>query len=410
MKCKRILIFLSLFLGIKAYISTGEIPYPKPCYEGEELNRVREWEKSWVGRKIDNSNVEQVRDLLPEGLYLLFKDPKNWGEHWFEIVPYRSYPIPPGRVKYTKEGRCKIGPKEELLNWIAGVPFPEPQYGIEVAWDFDCWSRGDASYKHIMGYTVDASLGYDRKADEYGWTLHFAGRCDVPPNPELENPKGIYRATYYEINEPPESKGGLTLILRYKDRKKGHDIWSWIPSLRKIRRLSTAQRTETLGAMDATWDDDYGWDGNINRQTYTLLGRKELLLSRHQDINSLTRKKGNCIFDGIQRERINCYVVKAVCHDPGYIYSKSIWYVDPELWHITYSEKFDRSGKFWKIIEHFQDVREGYKGIMDAEFVASMYIDYQRLHSTNTLDPEVKLGIELPQVKFSSTNFEKIGR
>jgi hypothetical protein len=382
----------------------------KPCYEEDALAKVRQWEKTWVGKKIDTTNIDQVKDLLPESLYNVLKDTVRWGTHWFEIVPYRSYPIPPGRVKYTKEGRCKVGPKDELINWVAGVPFPEPQSGIEVAWNFDCWSRGDASFKNIAGFTIDGSLGYDRKASEDGWTMHYAGRCDVPPTPEIDNPKAIYRATYYDIHAPSEVKGQLTLIIRYKDRKKGHDIWCWIPSLRKIRRLSTAQRTETLGAMDATWDDDYGWDGNINRQTYKLLGRKEFLLSRHQDINALTRKEGNCIYGGIQRERIDVYVVEAVCQDPGYIYSKSIWYVDPELWHITYSERYDKSGKFWKIIEHYQDVRKGHQGIEDAEFIASSYIDCQRLHSSNTLVPELKLGIEPPLRLFSSSNFEKIGR
>ena len=407
---KRILIFCSLVLWITPCIFAQEIQYPKPCYEGEELTKVRQWEKIWGGKKIDNINIEQVKDLLPESLYNVMKDTKRWGEHWFKIVPYRSYQIPPGRVKYTREGRCKIGPKEELLNWIAGVPFPEPQNGLEVAWNFDCWSRGDASYKDILGYSVDANFGYDRKAGEYGWIMHFAGRCDVPPTPEIYNPKGIYRATYYEIYTPPESKGALTLIIRYKNREKAHDIWCWIPSLRKVRRLSTAQRTETLGSMDAIWDDDYGWDGNINRQTYKLLGRKELLLSRHQDINALKRKEGGCIYDGVQRERIKVYVVEAVCRDPGYVYSKSIWYVDPELWHITYAEKYDKDGRFWKIIEHYQDVRPGYKGTEDAEFVASMYLDCQRLHSSNTLVPEVKLGIEPSLGIFSSSNFEKRGR
>ena len=113
--------------------------------------------------------------------------------------------------------------------------------------------------------------------------------------------------------------------------------------------------------------------------------RKEILLSRHQDINAMKRKEGNCIYDGIQRERIDVYVVETVCQDSGYIYSKSIWYVDPELWHITYSERYDKNGKFWKIIEHYQDVRKGYQGIEGAEFIASSYIDCQKLHSSNTL-------------------------
>ena len=407
---KKGVVICFFIVWLTMYGFAQEIQYLKPCYEGDELAKIRQWEKIWVGKKIDNINIEQVKDFLPESLYNVMKDTKKWGEHWFEIVPYRPYLIPPGRVKYTKEGKSMVGPKEELLNWVAGVPFPEPQSGIEVAWNFDCWSRGDTSYKDMVGNKIDGNMKYDRRTGQHGWNMTFAGRCVVPPTPELDNPKGVLRATYGDIYEPREMKGGLALTLRYKNRAKEYDSWSWVPTIRRISRVSTAEKTDTAGGADVCWDDEYGWDGNINRQTYKLLGRRELLLSRHQDINALKSEAGDCVYNGIRRERINVYVVEAVCHDPGYLYSKSIWYVDPELWHITYSEKYDKDGRFWKIIDHFQDERQGYKGIEDAEFIGAMFIDCQRLHATNILVPELKLGIELPVSMFSQSSLDRVGR
>jgi hypothetical protein len=40
--------------------SAQEVRYPIPCYEGEELTEVREWEKTWVGKRIDGTNIDQV--------------------------------------------------------------------------------------------------------------------------------------------------------------------------------------------------------------------------------------------------------------------------------------------------------------------------------------------------------------
>ena len=39
----------------------GEIRYPVPCYEGDALEKVREWEKNWAGKKIDASTIDGVR-------------------------------------------------------------------------------------------------------------------------------------------------------------------------------------------------------------------------------------------------------------------------------------------------------------------------------------------------------------
>jgi hypothetical protein len=406
---KLLTLILSCVLCINTWGLAHGIEYPKPCYEGDELARIRQWEGIWTGKKITSTTLDQVKDFLPEGIYQAMKNPGQWGEIWFEIVPYRSYQIPPGRIRYTKEGKCKIGPREELLDWVAGVPFPEPRNGIEVAWNFDCWSRGDQSYRNLVSYRVDGKIKYDRKSGQYGWTMYFAGRCDIPPTPELQNPRGILRAAYGETYEPPAAKGNLSLMYRYKSPTLDDDLWTWAASIRRVMRISLAVKTDQQGG-DLCYDDEYGWSGKINRQTYKLIGRKELLLARHQDISVLKRTEGECVYSGIQRERINVYVVEAVCKDPGYIYSKAIWFVDPELWHITYTEKYDQQGRFWKIIEHLQDEREGYQGIKDVEFVGAMFIDYPGFHATDCLLPELKIGLEIPLKVFSLSNLQNLGR
>ncbi len=38
-----------------------EVKFPTPSYEGEELAKVKEWEKTWAGKKIDKSNVQRIQ-------------------------------------------------------------------------------------------------------------------------------------------------------------------------------------------------------------------------------------------------------------------------------------------------------------------------------------------------------------
>jgi len=51
--------------------------WPSPMYQGEELKKVREWEKTWVGKSINYENIDQVKEFLSEQFYNMFKNPKD---------------------------------------------------------------------------------------------------------------------------------------------------------------------------------------------------------------------------------------------------------------------------------------------------------------------------------------------
>lgn len=412
MKHKNLLIiFMSLTLIIPASLLLSAEKILKPCYEGEELERIREWEKTWVGKRIDSSNLELVKDLLSPGIYQVMKDTQTWGEHWFVIVPYRPLPFTPGKIKYTKEGNCRVSPKGELLNWRAGVPFPQPINGIEIAWNFESWSHSDGFYNRAVGYTVDGKLKYDRRLAFDVKSMHFCGRCDVPPTPEIpDNPKGIFRASWLVNNEPTEVKGQTLIQYVYKDRTRDDDCWIWIPSLRKVRHVSTSQRTNVEGGSDLATDDDYGRNMIVQNFNYIYKGRKELLLARHQDLKLIQRAEGDCLFSGTQKERVKTYLVEGTSKDANYIYSKFIWYVDPELWHIMVAEKFDREGRLWKIIEYSLDTRPSYKNLQDTYYVTVTCIDVKRIHSTLSTLPEINLGKEFPLSLFTVSELQRAGR
>ncbi|MEI6125783.1 MAG: DUF1329 domain-containing protein [Pseudomonadota bacterium] len=400
-------------LGYAVETCAQGIKYPIAGYDDAELAKVRTWEKEWVGKKVDSSNIDKVKDLLPETMVAFMKDPATWGEIWFTVAPYKTYPFTPGKVKYTREGKAKLNEKGELTDWVAGVPFPEPKDGLQVAWNFDAWNRFDQSFLYPKGFLTDGRLKYDRVVAQRTHVQQFYGRLDTEPVPAFpDNPKNILRAMFVDFTDPPEIKGQISLQVRYTEWDRPYDTWGWIPALRRVRRISSAQRMDTEDGTDFCKDDDSIWNGSITRNSYKLLGRKEYLFSRHQDMSALKHNSGECVFNGVQRERIKVWVVDVTCNEPGYIYSRQVWYVDPELWKIIYADKYDKYGKLWKVQEHMQTVVKGENGVEDANYFGSQGIDVQRRHSTNVLIPseQGRMGFKGTTDYYTVSNLEKQGR
>ena len=66
---------------------------------------MKEWEKTWAGKKVTTENVDQVKEFLHEAVYKAMKDPAIFGAKslWFDIVPYRPYDLSKGLIEATKK-------------------------------------------------------------------------------------------------------------------------------------------------------------------------------------------------------------------------------------------------------------------------------------------------------------------
>lgn len=366
-----------------------EIRYPVPAYEDKELKRVRQWEKKWVGRKINLTNINGVKNFIPKSLYQLIKDPETWGEIWFEIVPYREIKPTKGDVSFTKKyaGTCRIGSDQSLLNYISGTPFPNPNTGLEIAYNFEHLNLGDNARAFEDVYIIDGKRRETYKMILNTTIMFFSGRRDIPPVPEiLYNNKEIYRGSHSEYFEPAKMKGTRVVTIKWKDYTQDYASWRFSSVNRKITRRSTSQRMNTQGRTDLTPDDNNVYDFGIPFMNYKCLGKIDLLLARHQDLNQLKKghKEGYCLFSGFQRERIHTLVVECTHKNPDYIYGKQIWYVDPETWRILYANKYDHQGNLWRIFELPQYIT---KSVHSGELISTLgfmsIIDIKRSHATS---------------------------
>jgi len=382
--------FPFVFIFIFFIASSGnaiECNYPNRAYNEDEIKGVRVWENKWVGKKVDASNVDEVKDFMPLSMYDLYKNTKKWGKTWFKIVSYKPYIPSPGMINMTKNhaGKAKTGDKGELLNWIAGVPFPHPQNGLEVAYNFRNNNFGDSQQTIDDGWIIDGKLKYDASRVRIDSIyMYFTGRTDTPPVPDVKpNPKDIWLGYQVLQIEPEIIRNTRVFEVKYNNRLKAYDSWLWIPQLRRTIRRNASMRQDATGGGDFCAYDNYGWDGPIIENNYKLLGQKEILAVRHPNKKEdAIHIPGQCLFLGLPRERCKAYMIEATSKDPNFIYSKMIWYIDPETYIMVYSDRYDRQGNLWKVISYWPCTDKGYNGVPIWRFFGGWAIDIQRKHST----------------------------
>ncbi len=393
---------------IRTSAHAAEVQFPVPSYTEGELAEVRAWEKQWSGKKITTENVDQVKEFLHEAVYQAVKNPQTFGADslWFEIVPYRTYPVSKGMKEATgKYYPGKLDEKKNLVDYgdRAGIPFPQPSTGAEAAWNFDSNTKGDSHHLKHSGTVVDCRTKHERDAIQMRWELHWMGRYDAPPvpkYPDKQNPRNIALSFFQRHLAPVDFVDTTMLELKYKDHDRDTDLWVYTAMFRRIRRYATSQRTDTIDGTDMIYDDQDGWYTHPGHNTYTLKGRRDLLFARHQDPAKLERVKGQGFWSGVQRERVRHWEVEAINKDPNYIYSKQVWYLDPETWQMNFKVMYNRQGELWKMYEMFANVYPSYGGGQTAIFNGEHIVDFIRRHGSPG-NREIKgIGIDIPLTLF----------
>jgi hypothetical protein len=397
---------VALLLPMLAY--GEELGLLVPAYEGDELAKLREWEKTWAGKKIDKTNVDQVRDYLFEEQIKVIKDPEyvNAKEYWFEIIPYQKAQYSKGQIEMTKKNAplAKLN-GDELVDYknMAGFIFPQPKSGIEVAYNFDMQTKGDAREETTDGYVVEPRTGLVRQSERRRKEMFWSGRSYTQPYPNIpDNPKGFRRTLFTNTLSPKDFEGMNILEIKYDDTRTHDDEWIYMPNFRRIRRVSHAQRGDNIDGTELLLDDDGGWYDHIVRNNYKLLGRKELLLARHTDLKKLSWPKNSGIYLGITRERIKMYEVEAIYKEPHYTYSKQVWYIDPENWLILIKKTWDEDGKMWRLNENLYQAMKTVDGEEAYVPAGTMNLDTRGRHASINKVPETKnIGKNFPLSQFN---------
>ena len=336
--------------------------------------------------------MEEIKHLLPGPQYEMYNHPEIWGTTRINETDWEAAK-PRGAMwkkfmAQTKRNKKEVylDEKDWLRNYHYGIPFPDldendPKICQKLIWNF--FKRYQDNDRVVaMDIITKDRTGHSRHNALLNRRLQYSGRTrgdDVTINGHyIPNPKNLEFVYATPFFAPYNLRGTIPLWYRYNDPDKDDDMWIYIPSIRRIRRMSTSQHQDRFpGGVDWTYDNTECWEGNVRRFNYTYLGRKELLSCVIGHSHSYCDQAGYLNANDQYYQRRNLYVVKATYKNPINMTDLEL-YLDPLLYTCAWSIDRDMKGRDWIV----QIVTQG----RDKHWFYTMYnvyaIDIQRRHST----------------------------
>src|SRR6266404_769872 len=359
------------------------------------------------GDRITRANAETVKDLVSPGLMWCL----NHGLP-MRIVETKPLSWPPAYKDATEKYSSQVKLSEDglrLEGYVAGAPFPhidvqDPKVALKLVWNYNYKSINNDDVD-LRNFDSDTGTVSDERAlsierhflIDHFRRLWYVNRLYVDPKPNMQPNKEdvAYKETLHPLIEPFDLKGVGFTYYRYLDPSRQDDSWLYLPSLRRVRRLSTAQRSDALFGQDTDQDSYGGYAGQIAWMDWKLLGVKDTLAAFHTTAFPVKWAEGaaDWAFEG-EWEKRPMYVVEGASKLPQYAYSKRVIYVDKDEFVIPYSDMYDRGGQLWKVwINDFSYKKEAFPGSpvkYDEEVpfgAAIVMVDMQLQHATKASLP-----------------------
>jgi Protein of unknown function (DUF1329) len=360
------------------------------------------------GQKFNAANVSQIADMISPGV-------KWCVEHGMPITisEYKKIEVARRYREATEKysGQVKLSPDGRIMSgYVAGMPFPnidpnDPLVANKIMWNYDRKSliTDDVDLRNFDAdtgtiYGGDKEMGVERHfLLDHLRSINYDGRLWQDPKPkyepnteEVQNKSGLY-----PILEPFDLKGVGTISYRYLDIEKQDDTWLYLPTLRRVRRLSSAQRSDALFGQDTDVDSYYGYAGSPSWMDWKYLGEREMLGIMHAKNFPVKWADGgaNFAFDDVWEPR-KVYVIEGTSRLAQYAYSKRIIFIDKETYAVLYSDIFDRAGNLWKVwVNDFTFRKQAFPGAEityedEMGFLpAIIMVDMQLVHATKASLP-----------------------
>ncbi len=248
---------------------------------------------------------------------------------------------------------------EAITNYTGGIAFPIPGGPEEILWN----TR--TNYCHATmggvseGWGVFSNGERAHEANDYVQSIPFNNPDN--PIPTTEDKVGEYISFAYGARlAPPRQKGEVTVAQEPIDYKNSsRNAWQYRPDTRRVRKAPAIgyDNPDGPGGLQ-TIDDHEGFNGALDRFTYTLLGKREIYIPYHTwafndpskgDLDSrLTINHVNPDYLRFELHRV--WVVEGnLAPGKRHAYSKRRWYIDEDSWNFVLSENFDSRGNLWRV-------------------------------------------------------------
>jgi hypothetical protein len=305
--------------------------------------------------------------IFPAHLHYVIKGLKN-GWITVPIVEKREYHTLNGFVKATlgNAGKYKVGKDNKLIGppWRGGLPFPDPKTGAELGWN--AYKRQQAEHESFLRGRFSLRDKEDKLEREFSWYVmgkYWNGRTDIPPIPEIPGNNGeIYVKFAILITKPFDARGFSYIRIIYEDIYKTDDVFSYIPAIRRVRRMTGSDVTDPVLGSDCIYDDFDSWQQKIQtKMSFNMLGKKEFLVPRYISETSFdSLEKSNALFRNncfqVEWEKRPLWVLEILTNDPDYVYNRRVFYTEVGgTCRILGEENYDQKGRLWRTFSHVSE-------------------------------------------------------
>lgn len=308
------------------------------------------------GDTIGPQNWQRAQGMVGENLLNRIK-----AGYSIQIKPTKTYRPLKEYLEATEKysGKVGLGPNGELLNYVAGQPFPkidssDAQIGQKLAWNFfyrwlgdDYKTGGAVKGGKILRAAIEKD-GSERRADLVSYFLFPSTRYSSNPKPAIPGYEHIDFMQLRVDSYPRDASGTTTLEIRYKDPGRADDLYIYLPSIRRIRRATTTQRCQTLAPSEFNLDDINSFNGKITDFNYKYLGDKKILANISQENLPFARKPGDYLPLNEKWEVVDTYVLEITPKDSSYCYPRKILHLNKVTFDTHWTMIWDKRGEYWK--------------------------------------------------------------
>jgi hypothetical protein len=285
----------------------------------------------------------------------------------FEIIPTRQYywalPISEGTKKNM--GKTKLDKKGYMIpeTWEGGIPFPRPSGEFkaqEIMYSIEKRYTQYGGDFYMLGYFL--AFSKNLKQDFNGLAevrhLNLAGRLLIPPYgffDERAKKAGEFNAFVTNFLAPRDTSGLAQSAIYYLDPQKFDQLMVYVPSLRRVRKMTATDSQDPIMGIDVIYDDNEGWYQKLSPTRYPykfeVIEEREYLvrapsIDGAEYIDSKTTELKN-----VRMERRPIYVIKLKQLDTNYVYSERIFFIDKETFVYYLVLNYDQKGRLYRSTE-----------------------------------------------------------
>ncbi len=315
----------------------------------------------------DVQNNPAFKELMWPDLYNRIKPggPPHAGNiPEFEIIPTRQYywSLPIAEATKRNSGKTKLDEKGYLIGstWEAGYPFPKPEgkfkaQQIMYNWDkrYLQWGVDYYMIGRVIGMTKDLKQDIDNPWNAN--SVRLQGRVQWGPMgfyDQRAKDKGEYKCFLFALHGPRDVAGMTQSALFYSDPNKADQIMMYIPSMRRVRKMSATDTQDPVAGQDQIYDDNEGFMQKLSPTRYpykyeVVEEREFLVRAPTLDGSEYVASKG-MEFKNVRMERRPIYVVKLSQLDTSYVYKTKIFWVDKETFNFYHVESYDWKDRLYR--------------------------------------------------------------